>query len=140
LEVLVAEDNRVNQRIVQSMLEKAGHRVTLVANGQLAIDALALRAFDVVVMDMQMPVMSGGAAIVEIRKQEHDTGRHLPIVACTAHAMKGDREKCLANGADEYVAKPIARESLLQAIELAVAGPPGRDREPAAASAVGASS
>jgi PAS domain S-box-containing protein len=118
--VLLAEDNVVNQKLAVRILENRGHRVSVTANGREALEALAKDRFDVVLMDVQMPVMDGFQATTEIRRREKDTGIHLPIVAMTAHAMKGDREKCLMAGMDEYVSKPLKPLDLLKTIELAV--------------------
>ncbi|HET7108973.1 MAG TPA: response regulator [Candidatus Acidoferrum sp.] len=107
LRVLVAEDNIVNQRLISRFLEKRGHHVTLAGNGREAVDAVAQESFDLVFMDVQMPELDGFEATASIRLRERTTGARLPIVALTAHAMKGDREKCLAGGMDDYLAKPI---------------------------------
>jgi PAS domain S-box-containing protein len=107
LRVLVAEDNAVNQRLVARLLEKRGHRVTVTANGREAVEALAKHNFDLVLMDVQMPEMDGFEAAAVIREREKHNGTHMPIIALTAHAMKGDRERCLANGMDDYLTKPI---------------------------------
>ncbi len=117
LNVLVVEDNRVNQTLAKRLLEMRGHRVSLAENGQKALDTIARRAFDVVLMDVQMPVMNGLEATTAIRERERGSGRHLPIVALTAHAMRGDRERCLAAGMDTYLLKPIQREELFATIE-----------------------
>jgi CheY-like chemotaxis protein len=107
LRILLAEDNVVNQRVAIGMLTKAGHSVTLAENGKLALEALDGATFDLVLMDMQMPEMSGHETIAAIRERERQTGGHLPIIALTAHALKGDRERCLTAGADDYLAKPV---------------------------------
>jgi two-component system sensor histidine kinase/response regulator len=107
LRVLVAEDNAVNQKVVGRMLERQGHVVVFVANGAQAVDAIAGSAFDLVLMDMQMPVLDGFEVTDRVRSGEKGSDRHLPIIAMTAHAMKGDRERCLAAGMDGYVAKPL---------------------------------
>jgi len=107
LRVLVAEDNAASRRVVLSILERTGARVDLVRNGREAVDAFSRAAYDVVLMDIQMPEMDGFEATRRIRAHERDTGGHVPIVAITAHAMPGDRERCLAAGMDEYVTKPI---------------------------------
>ncbi len=112
LDVLLAEDNPVNQRLATRLLEKRGHRVTIASNGQEAIDFLEHRRFDLVLMDAQMPHLDGFEATRMIRKREEETGMHQEIVALTAHAMKGDRERCEAAGMDEYLAKPIRPEEL----------------------------
>jgi signal transduction histidine kinase/DNA-binding response OmpR family regulator len=119
LHVLLAEDNLVNQKLAVRLLEKAGHTVTVTANGREALDAIEHGAIDIVLMDVQMPVMSGFEATALLREREHGTGRHLPVVATTAHAMKGDREQCEAAGMDAYIAKPIqARELFAVLAEL----------------------
>jgi PAS domain S-box-containing protein len=118
--VLLAEDNVINQKLAVRILENRGHRVSVAANGREALDALAKDRFDVVLMDVQMPVMDGFQTTTEIRRRERDTGTHLPIVAMTAHAMKGDREKCLMAGMDDYVSKPLKPLDLLKTIESVV--------------------
>ncbi|MDH3585364.1 MAG: response regulator, partial [Phycisphaerae bacterium] len=122
LRILVAEDNRVNQMLARRILEKEGHQVTLAGNGQEAIDTLASQDFDLILMDVQMPEMDGIEAASTIRRQEGDTGRRIPIIAATAHAMKGDREACLQAGMDRYVTKPIRPDKLFQAMEELVPG------------------
>lgn len=114
LRVLLAEDNIVNQRLAIGVLEKHGHQVTVVNNGQAAIEALAEQTFDLVLMDVQMPVLDGMEATRRIRQEEETTGLHQPIIAMTAHAMKGDREACLEAGMDEYIAKPIRISAMLE--------------------------
>ncbi len=122
LKILLAEDNVVNQKVVTSMLEKRGHSVTVAGDGRQALLEWSRATFDVVLMDVQMPEMDGFEAVAAIRKDETGTGRRLPVVALTAHAMKGDRERCLAAGFDAYVAKPIRSEILLATLaELASA-------------------
>jgi len=112
LRILLAEDNPVNQRLASRLLEKRGHSVMVAENGLEALAALEKESFDLVLMDMQMPVMDGFEATAAIRKKEETRGNHLPVVALTAHAMKGDREKCLAGGMDGYLAKPIRPQEL----------------------------
>jgi signal transduction histidine kinase/DNA-binding response OmpR family regulator len=112
LRVLLAEDNAVNQRLAVRLLEKRGHRVTVACNGQEALQALEKEKYDLVLMDLQMPEIDGFEATAKIRQSEVGNGSHLPIVALTAHAMKGDREKCLAAGMDGYVSKPIRPQEL----------------------------
>jgi signal transduction histidine kinase/CheY-like chemotaxis protein/HPt (histidine-containing phosphotransfer) domain-containing protein len=116
LQVLLAEDNPVNQLTATTMLEKLGHTVVVANNGRQAIDKLNEQKFDIVFMDVQMPEMDGVTATGEIRKGEKATGKHMPIVAMTAHAMKGDKEKCLEAGMDDYVSKPIRRKDLAEVI------------------------
>jgi signal transduction histidine kinase/CheY-like chemotaxis protein/HPt (histidine-containing phosphotransfer) domain-containing protein len=120
LRILLAEDNAVNQMLAVRLLEKAGHCVVVANNGKEALDQWEQQPFDLVLMDVQMSVMGGFEAAGRIRAAEQGTGRHIPIVAMTAHAMKGDRERCLEAGMDDYVAKPIRRIDLFQAIERAV--------------------
>ncbi|MFH0823710.1 MAG: response regulator [Pseudomonadota bacterium] len=117
LEILLAEDNPVNQKLASKLLQKMGHTVTIAANGREALSMLETRAFNMVLMDVQMPEMDGFEATHLIREMEKTTGGHLPIVAMTAHAMKGDRERCLDAGMDGYVSKPINQQELFEAIE-----------------------
>jgi two-component system, sensor histidine kinase and response regulator len=102
---------------VVRLLGKRGHQVAVVSTGREALAALAQRSFDVVLMDVQMPEMDGLEATAAIRAQERASGGHLPIIALTAHAMKGDRERCLAAGMDDYVTKPIKANELYAAID-----------------------
>jgi PAS domain S-box-containing protein len=125
LRVLLAEDNVVNQRLAVRLLEKAGHAVTVAANGREAVAALDREAFDVVLMDVQMPEMGGFEATAVIREREKASGRHVPIVAMTAHAMKGDRERCLLAGMDDYVSKPVRAQELHEALARMVGGGEG---------------
>jgi two-component system, sensor histidine kinase and response regulator len=114
LRVLLVEDNTVNQLVARRLLEKNGHAVVIAENGRIALDALDEADFDMVLMDVQMPEMDGLAATAAIRRREAGTGRRLPIVALTANALKGDRERCLAAGMDGYVAKPVQVQTLLR--------------------------
>jgi PAS domain S-box-containing protein len=115
--VLVVEDNPVNQKVATTMLKKRGHRVVVASNGREALEALDKERVDLVLMDVQMPEMDGFEATELIRDREKGNGGHIPIVAMTAHAMKGDRERCLAAGMDDYVSKPITAEELFSVIE-----------------------
>ena len=130
LRILLAEDNAVNQMLAARFIEKRGHTVTVVGNGLQALEALETGSFDVVLMDVQMPEMDGFEATAEIRKREKLTGKHIPILAMTAHAMSGDRERCLAAGMDGYVSKPIRADELFREIDTysrpsgAVGSPP----------------
>jgi two-component system, sensor histidine kinase and response regulator len=117
LHILVAEDNAVNQQIARRLLEKRGHTVVLVGDGRAAVDRLERESFDLVLMDVQMPVMDGVEATAAIRAREVQTGSWLPIVAMTAHAMKGDREKYLAAGMDGYISKPVQKQALWDVVE-----------------------
>jgi two-component system sensor histidine kinase/response regulator len=122
LRILLAEDNVVNQRVAIGILEKAGHAMTLAENGLIALNKFDREPFDLILMDMQMPEMGGADAIAAIRVREQATGTHIPIVSLTAHALKGDRERCLATGADGYVSKPISPAGLFAEIERVVTG------------------
>jgi len=117
LRVLLAEDNAVNQKLASRLLEKQGHHVTVAPNGHEALAALDRESFDAVLMDVQMPEMDGFETTAAIRARERDTGRHLPIIAMTAHAMQGDRERCLAAGMDSYISKPIKARELIELLE-----------------------
>jgi len=114
--VLLAEDNPVNQKVAARFLEKSGHSVTVVSNGKAAVEALRRETFDVVLMDVQMPEMDGFEATARIRADEAGHSRHVPILAMTASAMYGDRERCLSAGIDGYVSKPIHLAELLKSI------------------------
>jgi two-component system sensor histidine kinase/response regulator len=116
LRILLVEDNRVNQKIAIRLLEKRGHLAVLAANGKEALDALAQASFDLVLMDVHMPDMDGIEATIAIREKEQSTGLHQPIIAMTALAMKGDRERCLAAGMDGYLAKPMDLQQLDQVL------------------------
>jgi two-component system sensor histidine kinase/response regulator len=125
LRILVAEDNLVNRKLVTRLLQKRGHRISSVDNGRSALEAATsatARTFDVVLMDVQMPEMNGLEATEAIRQREQGTGRHIPIIALTAHAMPADRERCLAAGMDGYLAKPIDVEELIAAVEAYAEG------------------
>jgi CheY-like chemotaxis protein len=123
LRILLAEDNLVNQMLASRLLEKHGHIVVIAADGRQALERLETESFDLVLMDVQMPEMDGFEATEAIRKKEGATGRHLPIVAMTAHAMRGDRERCLAAGMDGYVSKPIIAEELFRVVEKVISAP-----------------
>jgi CheY-like chemotaxis protein/HPt (histidine-containing phosphotransfer) domain-containing protein len=126
LRILVAEDNVINRELVTRLLQKPGHTVTAVANGREAVDLLDKdpAVCDLVLMDVEMPDMDGLQATAIIREKEKASGKHIPIIALTAYAMKGDRERCLAAGMDSYVPKPIRRQGLLEAIQALAIGVP----------------
>jgi two-component system, sensor histidine kinase and response regulator len=117
LRILVAEDNPVNQRLIARLLEKRGHRVTMVADGQETVEAVEKDIYDLVLMDIQMPEMDGLEATAAIRKREAGTEVHVPIVALTAYAMKDDRDRCIAAGMDGYLSKPLRPQELDQLLE-----------------------
>ncbi len=122
LRILLAEDNAINQKVVAGMLGSGGHQVVVVGNGQRGRRGRQRQVFDVVLMDIQMPEMNGLEATAAIRAAERDSGRRLPIIAMTAHAMAGDRERCLAAGMDGYVAKPIRIGDMFATIAALVSG------------------
>jgi CheY-like chemotaxis protein len=115
--ILLAEDNLINQRLVQAALGKAGHQVTIAGNGIEAIDYSQRETFDLILMDVQMPVIDGLCATQAIRELERSTNRRVPIIALTAHTMKGDKERCLAAGMTDFLAKPVQFRALLEMID-----------------------
>ena len=115
--MLLVEDNIINQRVASALLEKYGHCVVVANNGNEALEALACQQFDIVLMDVQMPLMDGIQATAAIRENEQATGRHIPIIAMTAHAMKGDRERFLLAGMDAYISKPVNIKELFQIVQ-----------------------
>jgi signal transduction histidine kinase/HPt (histidine-containing phosphotransfer) domain-containing protein/ActR/RegA family two-component response regulator len=119
LRILLVEDNLVNQRVAAGLLGKRGHHVTIANNGVEALAMLDASPLDMVLMDVQMPIMGGFEAAAEIRRRERTTGAHLRIIAMTAHAMSGDRERCLGAGMDGYLSKPIDPVALFSAVEEA---------------------
>ncbi len=118
--ILLTEDNIINQKLAVRILENRGHRVTIAGNGAEALEALNRDRFDVVLMDVQMPVLDGLQATAEIRRRELATGGHVPIIAMTAHAMAGDRERCISAGMDDYVSKPLKPLDLLKTMQHTV--------------------
>jgi CheY-like chemotaxis protein len=112
----VVEDNLVNQKVTATMLEKAGHTCVLASGGPIALELLKTRQFDMILMDVQMPGMDGFETTAAIRDLQRPTGVRTPIVAMTAHAMTGDRERCLEAGMDDYISKPIRGEELTRMI------------------------
>ena len=114
MKVLLAEDNEINQQFSVALLKKMGHAATLAENGKDALAALEAEAFDLVLMDIQMPVMDGQEALAVLRKREANTGAHLPVIALTAYAVKGDEEKFFAAGFDGYVSKPLEVKKLVE--------------------------
>ncbi len=122
LKLLLAEDGRVNQLVAVNLLEERGHSVTIANNGREAVELAEREDFDAILMDIQMPEMNGYEATGAIRKQEEENGDHIPIIAMTAHAMKGDRQSCLDAGMDDYIAKPIRSAELFRLVESVVSG------------------
>ncbi|HUL79995.1 MAG TPA: response regulator, partial [Vicinamibacteria bacterium] len=132
LRVLVAEDNAVNQQVARGLLERAGHEAGVAANGREVLALLEREAFDLMLMDVQMPDLDGFETTAAIRERERATGGHLPIVAVTAHAMKGDAERCLEAGMDAYLAKPLHARALAAAIAGVLGSTPGPGPSPSA--------
>ncbi len=118
LRILIAEDNLINRAVISGILMKRGHVLTHASNGYEAVEAAAHGSFDVIIMDVQMPEMDGFEATRHIRESEIANHRHIPIVAMTAHAMAGDRERCLAAGMDHYLSKPLQQDALISLLEL----------------------
>ena len=112
---MLVDDNRINQTLGARLMQREGHQVTVAASGEEALALLASDSFDVCLMDVQMPGMDGLETTKVIRQRENYTGRHMPIIALTAHAMKGDRERCLEAGMNAYVSKPIHADELRKA-------------------------
>ncbi|NLX99992.1 MAG: response regulator [Rhodopirellula sp.] len=127
LRILLAEDSLVNQKLAVAVLAKQGHKVVVANNGREALAALESQEFDLVLMDVQMPEMDGFEATRAIRARERQTGRSVPIIAMTAHALKGDRERCLEMGMDDYVSKPVHAEQLFRTLESVFENRPSRD-------------
>lgn len=120
LKVLLAEDNPVNQKMAKLTLEKKGHIVTIAENGRQAMEKSGTEEFDIILMDVQMPEVDGLEATRAIREREKVSGKRIPIVAMTAHAVKGDEEMCLDAGMDGYVSKPISRSQLFETIRKVI--------------------
>jgi CheY-like chemotaxis protein len=127
LRILLAEDSQVNQKLAVSLLKRLGHETMVVANGREALAAIESETFDLILMDVQMPEMDGLEATRRIRSREQSLERHTPIIAMTAHALKGDRERCLDAGMDGYVAKPVRLKTLAEAIDAALVALAGRE-------------
>ena len=117
LQILLAEDNPVNQKLAIKMLEKRGHQIVVAGNGKEALAALAKRTYDLVLMDVQMPVMDGLEATRQLREMEKGAGRRQPVVAMTALVMKGDKERCMEAGMDGYISKPIRPQELDEVLD-----------------------
>jgi two-component system CheB/CheR fusion protein len=117
LRVLLAEDNEINQQLTMEFLERRGHAVELARNGLEVLSALERERFDIILMDVQMPEMDGFQATAAIREREKTTGGHMPIVAVTGYAMKGDKQRCLDAGMDAYICKPIRSAELFEVLE-----------------------
>jgi CheY-like chemotaxis protein len=116
--ILLAEDNVVNQMVARGILQKLGHRVVLAENGKQAVESVDRETFDAILMDVQMPEMDGFEATAAIRKKQSRTGTYTPIIAMTAHAMEGDRERCIDAGMDDYISKPIRSAVLHEVLEM----------------------
>ncbi|HEX5484084.1 MAG TPA: PAS domain S-box protein, partial [Terriglobia bacterium] len=129
LNVLLAEDNAVNRLMAVRLLEKSGHSVVQAENGRKAVEAVEKQPYDLILMDVQMPEMDGFEATAAIRAREQGTGRHIPIIAMTAHAMKGDRERCLAAGMDGYMSKPIRTQEFYDLVQSIASPQPPASHE-----------
>ena len=120
----MAEDEYINTLLISTLLKQGGYHVTVVRNGREAVEAWRGGVFDLILMDIQMPEMDGYEAVIRIREAE-PADQHIPIIAMTAHAMTGDRQKCLDAGMDEYVSKPIDGVMVLQMLQHHLPAPPG---------------
>ncbi|MGD9300531.1 MAG: response regulator [Desulfobacterales bacterium] len=136
LKILVAEDTAFNQKFIQRLLGRWNHHVKLVGNGHQALEALRNKSFDIVLMDVQMPHLNGLEATKTIRLEEQQSKNHIPIIAMTAHAIRGDRERCLEAGMDEYISKPIDSDKLFDAIEKLTGGSHTLDKKEDESSAI----
>ncbi len=116
-DILLAEDNRTNQLVAVGILQKMGHRVVVAENGKRALEILESSAFDAILMDVQMPEMDGFEATAAIRRKQSRIGIYTPIIAMTAHAMEGDRERCIDAGMDDYISKPIRGDVLADVLK-----------------------
>ena len=134
MNILLAEDNIVNQKLALGILEKLGHHVVVALNGIEALQKIDENEFDMVLMDVQMPEMDGLEATRELRQRESDTHAHVPVVAMTAHAMKGDRERCLAAGMDDYLCKPIRLKDMTDKLAELFPDPDARSPDQASLS------
>jgi len=121
LRVLVAEDNAVNRKLAEHLLQRRGHTALIATNGREATEALAHENVDLVLMDLQMPEMDGFEATAAIRQRERASGRRTPIIALTAHAMEGDRQRCLDADMDGYISKPVKAVELFEVIDRVMA-------------------
>jgi two-component system, sensor histidine kinase len=124
LKVLAAEDQPINQLLIRKLLEGTGCNVHIVSDGQQAVEQTQKQVFDLILMDLQMPVMDGMSAVAVIRQQDAERGRHTPVIALTAHALPGDQERCIAAGMDGYVSKPVSMEALNQCVRDLLAKAP----------------
>jgi len=120
LHILLAEDSLINQKVAIHILEKQGHRISVADNGKSVLYALKRECFDLVLMDIQMPKMNGLEVTASIRKKEKITGTHIPIIAITAHGLKGDRERYLEAGLDDYITKPIKQDELIKTLNRVI--------------------
>jgi CheY-like chemotaxis protein len=139
LNILVAEDNVINQKLAVALLKKMGHEATLAGNGHEALDLWECGSFDLIMMDVQMPEMDGTEATARIRAKEKLTGAHIPIIAMTAYAMSGDRDRYLSTGMDEYITKPVSYKRMEQAIARFFSFEAHAESSPAVAEPVGKS-
>jgi CheY-like chemotaxis protein len=130
LRILVVEDNRVNLKLAQALLKKRGFAATAAMDGKEAVAAYEGGQFDLILMDVQMPEMNGIEATAIIRERERTNGTHVPIIALTAHAMKGDRENCIAHGMDGYISKPLDAGRLFEEIDVVLSRGPNEVTAP----------
>jgi len=129
-DILLVDDVEINQELARIVMEKQGHRVTIAANGMEAVEAFGSKRFDMIFMDIQMPVMDGFQATRAIRELERERGGHIPVVAMTAYAASGDRQKCLDAGMDSYISKPVMPEAIIAAINRYAGASPAADPQP----------
>ena len=120
MKILLVEDQLINQKLMKSVLEKGGYEVSPANNGEIALEMLSQNKYDIILLDIQMPELNGYEVAIRLRELEKESGEHIPIIAMTANSLAGDKEKCLASGMDDYIAKPLNMNDLNARIEALI--------------------